>query len=67
MIGKGYTVKSAMMEMSMVAEGYYATKSAFLINEKNKAKTPILDSVYQILYKSKNAKTEFKNLTNLID
>jgi len=55
------------MEMSMVAEGYYATKSAFLINEKNKAKTPILDSVYQILYKSKNAKTEFKNLTNLID
>ena len=67
MIGKGYTVKSAMMEMSMVAEGYYATKSAFLINEKNQAKTPILDSVYQILYNAKNAKTEFENLTNLID
>src|SRR5665811_1954361 len=42
MIGKGYTVKSAMMEMSMIAEGYYATKSAFLINEKNKARTPII-------------------------
>ena len=36
MIGKGYTVKSAQMEMSMVAEGYYATKSAFKLNEKNK-------------------------------
>ena len=33
MIGKGYTVKSAMMEMNMVAEGYYATKSAFELNE----------------------------------
>jgi len=67
MIGKGYTVKSAMMEMSMIAEGYYATKSAFLINEKNKAKTPILDAVYQILYKNKNAKSVFEKLTNLLD
>ena len=40
MIGKGYTVKSAMMEMSMVAEGYYATKSAYKINQKNGANTP---------------------------
>jgi len=67
MIGKGYTVKSAMMEMSMVAEGYYATKSAFLINEKNQSKTPILNSVYQILYNNKNAKTEFEKLTSLLD
>jgi glycerol-3-phosphate dehydrogenase (NAD(P)+) len=67
MIGKGYTVKSAMMEMSMVAEGYYATKSAHLINEKNKARTPISDAVYNILYKNKSAKKEFKKLTNLID
>lgn len=67
MIGKGYTVKSAMMEMSMVAEGYYATKSAYQINKKNKAKTPILNAVYAILYKGKSAKKEFKKLTNLID
>jgi len=67
MIGKGYTVKSAMMEMSMVAEGYYATKSAYQINEKNKAKTPILNAVYAVLYKGKSAKKEFKKLTNLID
>ena len=67
MIGKGYTVKSAMMEMNMVAEGYYATKSAFKINETNNAKTPILNTVYQILYNNKNAKTEFNALTNLLD
>jgi len=67
MIGKGYTVKSAMMEMSMVAEGYYATKSAYLLNEKSKTKTPIIDAVYQILYENKNPKTIFKNLTELID
>jgi len=67
MIGKGYTVKSAMMEMSMVAEGYYATKSAFLINEKNKAKTPIIDAVYEILYENKNPKQIFKRLTDILD
>ena len=67
MIGKGYTVKSAMMEMSMVAEGYYATKSAYLLNEKNNTKTPIINAVYQILYENKNPKTIFKDLTELID
>ena len=69
MIGKGYTVKSAMMEMSMVAEGYYATKSAHLINEKytKKSKTPIIDAVYAILYDGKNPKKVFHNLTEKLD
>jgi glycerol-3-phosphate dehydrogenase (NAD(P)+) len=69
MIGKGYTVKSAMMEMSMVAEGYYATKSAHLLNEKNKKKTrlPIINAVYAILYEGKDAKKEFKKLTEKLD
>ena len=67
MIGKGYTVKSAMMEMSMVAEGYYATKCTFIINEKNKAKTPILNTIYRILYEGKDPKKEFSALTNLLD
>ncbi len=69
MIGKGYTVKSAQMEMSMIAEGYYATKSAYLLNqdkEKN-AKTPIIDAVYSILYEGKNAKKVFKELTDKLD
>ncbi|MCF6214062.1 MAG: glycerol-3-phosphate dehydrogenase, partial [Flavobacteriaceae bacterium] len=67
MIGKGYTVKSAMMEMSMVAEGYYATKSAYFINQKNGANTPIIDTVYGILYEGNDAKEAFKKLTNLLD
>jgi len=67
MIGKGYTVKSAMMEMSMVAEGYYATKSAYKINQKNKAITPIIDAVYGILYQNKNAKDVFQKLTDELD
>ena len=67
MIGKGYTVKSAMMEMSMVAEGYYASKSAYLLNEKDPAKTPIIDAVYAILYQNKNPKTIFNKLTDQLD
>ncbi|GAB1856992.1 NAD(P)H-dependent glycerol-3-phosphate dehydrogenase [Flavobacteriaceae bacterium MHTCC 0001] len=69
MIGKGYTVKSAQMEMNMVAEGYYATKSAQLLNQKNKYKTrlPIINAVYEILYENKNPKKVFKKLTEKLD
>lgn len=69
MIGKGYTVKSAQMEMSMVAEGYYATKSAHQLMEKleKKSKTPIINTVYEILYKNGNAKQLFKELTDKLD
>lgn len=69
MIGKGYTVKSAQMEMSMVAEGYYASKSAFILNQKNdkKTRTPIIDAVYAVLYEGKDAKKVFKKLTDKLD
>jgi glycerol-3-phosphate dehydrogenase (NAD(P)+) len=67
MIGKGYTVQSAMMEMSMVAEGYYATKSAWELNQTYGAKTPIIDAVHAILYEGKEAKKVFKKLTEKLD
>ncbi len=67
MIGKGYTVKSAQMEMSMVAEGYYATKSAYNLNLGYGASTPIIDAVYSILYEGKDAKKVFKKLTEKLD
>ena len=69
MIGKGYRVKSAMMEMSMVAEGYYATKTAYKLksNFKSKVRTPIIDAVYDVLYLGKNAKRTFAALTDKID
>jgi glycerol-3-phosphate dehydrogenase (NAD(P)+) len=69
MIGKGYTVKSAQMEMKMVAEGYYAAKSAFEQKAKfaKKVQTPIIDAVYNVLYESGNAKLVFKALTDELD
>jgi len=66
MLGKGYTVKSAMMEMTMIAEGYYATESAYELSKqdgKNKAKTPIINAVYQVLYNKKNPQKIFEELT----
>lgn len=67
MIGKGYTVKSAKMEMSMIAEGYYATKSAYNLNLGYGAKTPIIDAVYAILYEGRSAKKTFEKLTERLD
>lgn len=67
MIGKGYTVKSAQMEMSMIAEGYYATKSAYEIKQEKDTDTPIIDAVYNILYKHQDPKKEFKKLTDTLD
>ncbi len=70
MIGKGYTVRSAMAEMRMVAEGYYAVKSAYKINMDrgdNKANTPIINAVYNILYKDSNPKTEFIKLSEKLN
>src|SRR5690554_1485949 len=70
MIGKGYTVKSAQVELSQIAEGYYATKSAYHLNQqkgKKKAKTPIIDAVYEILYENKDPRKTFKKLTEKLD
>lgn len=65
MIGKGYTIKSAMMEMNMIAEGYYATESAYYLNKQSNKKinTPIINAVYQILYDYKNPKDVIEDLT----
>lgn len=67
MIGKGYTVKSAKMEMSMVAEGYYAAQSAHKLNLNYQANTPIIDAVYSILYEGKSAKAVFRKLVEKLD
>lgn len=62
MIGKGYSVRSAMMELNMVAEGYYAAKCIYEINQKYNVRIPIAETVYRILYENANAAEEVREL-----
>lgn len=63
MIGKGYSVTAAKMEMPMVAEGYYGTKCIYEINNSTvNAKMPILDAVYKILYERESAQRAIQSI-----
>ena len=63
MIGKGYSVKTAQLEMNMIAEGYFAAKSIHEINKKHQVDLPISEAVYQILYENISPKKEIARLT----
>jgi glycerol-3-phosphate dehydrogenase (NAD(P)+) len=64
MIGKGYSVKSTMMEMNMVAEGYYAVACIKEINKRFNVNMPITDAVYNILYEKISPFMEMKLLSD---
>lgn len=63
MIGKGYSVQSAQVEMNMVAEGYYGTKCIYEINKKHGVHMPIAEAMYKILYEQKYPAYVIKQLT----
>lgn len=67
MIGKGYTVKSAILDMNMVAEGYYATQSVYQLKKVLEVKAPILAAVHKILYKEKQPQKVFAKLANKLN
>lgn len=64
MIGKGYSVKSAQLELSMIAEGYHATICINEINQEYNVKMPIIKAVYNILYEKIAPAIEIKLLTD---
>ncbi|MDR0798602.1 MAG: NAD(P)-binding domain-containing protein [Dysgonamonadaceae bacterium] len=63
MIGKGYSVKTAQLEMEMIAEGYFGTKCIKEINEQYQVNLPILDTLYSVLYERKSAVPAIRKLT----
>jgi glycerol-3-phosphate dehydrogenase (NAD(P)+) len=62
MIGKGYSVKAAQLEMSMVAEGYNASKCMHIINQMVKADMPIAEAIYKILWDNLPAAKGFNEI-----
>lgn len=64
MIGKGYSVKAATMEMEMVAEGYYGTKCIHEINQRYGVEMHIADAVYNILYKRQNPRKAIRDIAD---
>ncbi len=64
MVGKGYSVRSAQLEMNMIAEGYYAVKCIHELNKKYKVDLPICDAVYNVLYEKIAPKMEMRLLSD---
>jgi glycerol-3-phosphate dehydrogenase (NAD(P)+) len=66
MIGKGYTVQSAQLEMNMVAEGHYAARCIHNINKNIDADIPIAETIYRILWEKAHAGEAFKEIENVL-
>ena len=67
LIGRGCSVKSALNEMTMVAEGYYAAECIRHINLKHKVSMPIADMVYEVLYRNRSPRKAMAELSTILD
>jgi glycerol-3-phosphate dehydrogenase (NAD(P)+) len=66
MIGKGYSVRSAQLELNMVAEGYRASRSMFEINKQVGAEMPIAETVYRILWENVKPKDGYRQIEEIL-
>lgn len=66
MVGKGYTIRSAQLEMNMIAEGYYATRLVEMIRSEYDVKMPIAKATYRILYENRNPSETIERLSRKI-
>ena len=67
MIGKGYSVNAAKMEMEQTAEGYYGAKCIHEINQRYEVAMPIADTVYDIIYRRVRADRAIAALSEQLD
>jgi glycerol-3-phosphate dehydrogenase (NAD(P)+) len=66
MIGRGYSVRTALLEMKMVAEGFHAIRCIHELNKEYKAEVPIIETIYRILYENAPLKFEIQKLLELL-
>jgi glycerol-3-phosphate dehydrogenase (NAD(P)+) len=66
MIGKGYSVSAAKLEMNMVAEGYNASKCIHFINDRVNADMPIADAIYKILWENVQPREGFRRIEEVL-
>jgi glycerol-3-phosphate dehydrogenase (NAD(P)+) len=66
MIGKGYSVQAAKLELNMIAEGYNASKCMYVINNEVKADMPIAETIYKILWENVKAGAGFEQIETLL-
>jgi glycerol-3-phosphate dehydrogenase (NAD(P)+) len=66
MIGKGYSVSAAKLEMNMVAEGYNASKCIYIINERVGAEMPIANCIYRVLWENVAPRQAFKEIEEVL-
>ncbi len=66
-IGKGYSVKTAKLEMNMEAEGYFASRGIHALNKDNEVHMPIANTIYKILWEGKSAKKQFKKIEKIFE
>lgn len=67
MLGKGYSVNAAQLDMNMIAEGYYAIKCFHKINERYKVDMPITEAAYNIVYRKISPRVELRLLSDKLD